>query len=151
MERRTYIYLATPLLVFLSCGRLLEAQLGATWALVVAAALILPTWGIVWARLYRAQMLRPEFAVLSILPHSIYFISKQADTALFAQSPACQNLYALTWLAFAGVSMASVSTGRGDTPARRPLQDPVFLLLGFLILIYTVTTFFQYYTDLTSL
>ena len=146
MTRRAYIYMALPLFVILSCGPLLCAQLGELGALILASVFMLVAWGVVWLRFYRLKY-RPELAVLSILPQGIYFISRYVGTQLFAQSPALQNLYALTWLGFAGVSIASM---RSDD--RRPAaKDPVFLLMIPLILLYCVTTFTPYYTTLISL
>lgn len=150
MPRRTYIYLALPLFVLLSCGQMLEAWLGATGALLVATLLILLAWGVVWLRFYSMKY-RPEFAVLSVLPQGIYFVSRYAGTHCFEESPALQNLYALTWLGFAGVSimsMRSSSAEKGALPARK---DPVFLLMAPLILLYSASTFTQYYSTLSSL
>lgn len=151
MNRRTYIYCATPLLVLLSCGQMLENLLGATWALVLAGVVMLVVWGLVWMRLYKMEGLRPEFAVLSILPHSIYFFAQQFGTEFIAQSAALRNLYFLSWLGFAGVAIASVRPSAGDTPTPRKKNDAVFLLMAPLICLYSLYTFVQYYTSLTSL
>lgn len=150
MSRRTYIYLALPLFILLSCGQLLGAWLGPLWALVVAAGLIIVAWGAVWLRLYGLKY-RPEFAVLSVLPHGIYFVSRYAGTSLFEESPALQNLYALTWVGFAGISIASMRSGACDTQALPAGKDPVFLLMIPLILLYSISTFIQYYSTLASI
>ena len=151
MTRRTYIYWALPLFVLLSCGRLLGAEPGALWVLLVAVALMVVAWGVVWLRLYGLKY-KPEFAVLSILPHGIYFVSRYAGTHLFEESPALQNLYALTWVGFAGVSIAGMRCGANDRTAPLPARkDPVFLLMVPLILLYSVSTFTQYYSTLASL
>lgn len=152
MNRRTYIYLAVPLFVLLSCGQMFINTLGITWASLLAYVFIIAAWGVVWMRLYSTKLLRPEFAMLTILPHSIYFISKQVDTHIFEQEPMWQNLYMLTWIAFAWVSIRSIRSTGIDTPRLQPMRkDPIFLLLVPLILLYTVSTFVQYYTALTSL
>ena len=44
MDRRTYIYIVTPLVVFLNCGELLVSRLGATLALVVAGVAMVVVW-----------------------------------------------------------------------------------------------------------
>lgn len=151
MNRRTYIYLALPLFVLLSGGDLLTEVLGVTAALIIATVFIIIAWGVVWMRLYALGSPRPEFAVLSVLPHGIYFVSCQLGTHIFEQSAVCQNLYALTWLGFAGVTLAAARTGTPD-PQKLPLgRDAVFLLLVPLTLLYTVSTFTQYYTTLISL
>lgn len=145
MTRRTYIYMALPLFVILSCGQLLCACLGATGALIVASLVILLAWGVVWVRLYSLR-LRPEFAVLSILPHGIYYAARFTGTQLFATHPALQNLYALTWLGFVGVGLA----GMRDT-ARPASKDPVFLLMVPLVLLYSISAFTHCYSTLQSL
>ena len=152
MTRRTYIYWALPLFVLLSCGQLLVASLGAFWALVVAVALIVVAWGVVWVRLYGLKY-RPEFAILSVLPHGFYFVCRyDAGTQLlFQESPTLQNLYALAWLGFAGVGIASMRCGACDPtplPARR---DAVFILMVPLILLYSISTFTHCIVTLTSL
>lgn len=146
MNRRTYIYSALPLFVLLSCGQLLSACLGALGALIVASVAIIIAWGVVWVRMYSIK-LRPEMAVLSILPHAIYFVSRYADTAIFQQSPAWQNLYALTWLGFAG---AMIATMRPQPPTTWG-KDPVCWLMIPLIIFYTISTFYKYYTTLAAL
>lgn len=152
MDRRTYIYWATPLFILLSCGPLLEGTLGAVGALAVAAVVAVVAWGVVWLRLYTRARLRPEFAVLSILPHSIYFLERYFHSHLFVDSPAWQNVYALTWVAFACVCIAGVRCGRGEPPARLTLGvDSICLLMIPLILIYSVSSFCRYYIDITTL
>lgn len=153
MERRQYIYRALPLFILLSCGQLLIAWLGGLGALIVASIAIIITWGVVWMRLYAMQgLFRPEFAVLSILPHSIYFVERYVGSRIFEESPAWQNLYALTWLGFVSVGIASMRRGACDAPAPGGAsKDPVFLLMIPLILLYAITTFIPYYTALASL
>lgn len=150
MTRRTYIYLALPLFVLLSCGQLMCNTLGLTGALVAAAALMVVAWGVVWLRLYGLKY-RPELAVLSILPHGIYFVSRYIGTHLFEESPALQNLYALTWVGFAGVAIAGMRSGASDATPLPARKDPVFLLMAPLILLYSISAFTQYYSTLTSL
>ena len=151
MNRRTYIYLALPLFVLLSCGSFLIGVLGTMAALIVASVLMIVAWGVVWMRLYALGTPRPEFAVLSILPHGIYFVCKYLDAHLLEQSPAYQNLYALTWLGFAGVVLAGARTGKPDPQRISMSKDPVFLLLIPLTLLYSISTFTQYYTALTHI
>lgn len=150
MERRTYIYLATPLFILLSCGTAMESMLGATGALAAASVLSIVAWGVVWMRLYKMQRLRPEFAVLSILPLIIYYIDRYSETHLFADSPSWQNLYALTWVGFIWVAIASMRQGVCDTPARPLGKDPVFLLMMPLTLLYAASTFINYYTVISQ-
>lgn len=151
MNRRTYIYWAAPLFILLSCGPMLESLLGATGALAVAAVAALAAWGVVWLRLYKMERLRPEFAVLSILPQSIYFIERYAGSHLFENAPAWQNLYALTWLGFIAVAITTVRCGVAEPPALSPAKDPLFLLMIPLICLYAGCTFIPYYSAISSL
>lgn len=149
MNRRTYIYWAVPLFIILSCGEMLEFYLGGTGALVVAGVVAVVAWGVVWLRLYKAERLRPEFAVLSILPQTIYYIERYAASQLFSQSPVWQNLYALTWVGFVVVIISTVRRGVGDeepTSAR----DPLFLLMAPLTFLYAGATFLQFYSKLIT-
>lgn len=146
MNRRTYIYSALPLFVLLSCGQLLSACLGSLGALIVACIAMLAAWGLVWVRMYGLKQ-RPELALLSILPHGIYFVSRYIDTAIFEQSHAWQNLYALTWLGFAGVMIATMR----PQPPTLWSKDPVCWLMIPLIIFYTISTFYKYYTTLAAI
>ena len=76
MKRLNFIYSAVPLFVLLSCGPLLTGLLGTTAVMLAVVFLfIVFAWGVVWMRLYTGGRLRPEFGILSVLPHSIYYLS----------------------------------------------------------------------------
>ncbi len=147
MNRLSYIYVAIPLLVLLSCGELLRTVVGGG-LIVVAAALVVITWGVVWLRLYRQRGLRPEFSILCVLPYTIYYIAQQTGSRIFSDHPMWGNLYALSWLGFIVVGIASV---RPDEVGVRPYRDPVFLLMTPLIILYSISSFFQTYPTLTTL
>ena len=154
MTRRTYIYWALPLFALLSCGPMLgSGAVGSLGVLLAASVAILVAWGVMWLRLYGLfPNSRPEFAVLGVLPHAIYYASRYFGIQAFAQSPAWQNLYALTWLGFAGVGIVSMRQGvRDGAPRLRTSQDAVFLLMIPIILLYSASTFTAYYTQLTAL
>lgn len=154
MDRRHYIYWATPLFILLSCGQAMVAMLGATGALIAGGAAAAAAWGVVWLRLYRQRRLRPEFAVLSILPQVIYLVDCKLEHPLAEEGPMWQNLYALTWIAAAAVLIASVRPAAGDTASAvlpRLTADPIFLLMTPLICLYSGATFVQYYTSLFTI
>ena len=146
MDRRTYIYTVTPLFVFLNCGGLLVARLGATMALVVASVAMLVVWGAVWSRLCR-QKLRSEFAVLSILPQLVFYVSQCTQPLVFSETPFWGTLYALLWLGCLGTAVVTVLP---DTRGTGPLRDPVFLLLIPLAIFCSVSGFLQYYPYFSS-
>lgn len=146
MDRRAYIYIVTPLFVFLNCGELLVARLGSALALVVASVAMVVLWGAVWVRLCR-QQLRPEFAVLSILPQLVFYVSRYTQTLVFSETPFWGTLYALMWLGCLGIAIV---TALPDTKGTSPWRDPIFLLLIPLTTFCTVSGFLQYYPYFSS-
>ena len=146
MNRLPYIYVAIPLFVLLSCGDVLRSVAGSAM-IVAVGALCVVAWGVVWLRLYKRQILRAEFSLLSILPYCIYYIAEQTGSRLFADSPTWSNLYALSWLGFIVVGIASVRPDAVGVPA---LKDPVFLLMTPLIILYAVSNFLQTYPTLST-
>lgn len=146
MNRLPYIYVAIPLFVLLSCGDVLRSVAGSAM-IVAVGALCVVAWGVVWLRLYKRQILRAEFSLLSILPYCVYYIAEQTGSRLFADSPTWGNLYALSWLGFIVVGIASVRPDAVGVPA---LKDPVFLLMTPLIILYAVSNFLQTYPTLST-
>lgn len=149
MQRVAYIYRIVPLMVALSCGKLLEGLLGGTGALIVGMAIVLAAWGVVWFRLYGMRRLRPEFAVLTILPHAVYFILKacSADVLAAFSTPAWQNMYFVAWLVAMGTLVFSLRPGYHDD-RRRVKQDSMFIMMTILTIVYGVTTWANYAGDL---
>lgn len=152
MQRTAYIYRMVPLMVLLSCGRLMEGLLGNVGALVAGMIVVIATWAIVWLRLYGMRRLRPEFAVLTILPQAIYFILKACDSAVIApyMTPTWQNLYFVTWLAAMGTIIFSLRPGYHDN-RRSVSRDPLFIMMTIITIAYGVTTWANYAADLFSL
>ena len=145
MKRLTYIYWATPLFVLLGCGRFFEGLLGATGALIAGLILVLALWGVVWLRLYGMNRVRPEFAVLAILPQAIYYIAQALpkDEMSMFTGAAWQNMYFLCWLGTIAVGILSLRPGRQDT--RRPVrQDAAFLLMSALLTLFSLGTWASY-------
>ncbi len=146
MTRRHYIYWAVPLFTLLGCGTTFVHMLGSVGALILSMLLALPAWGLVWARLYGGNHLRPEFAVLSVLPQLFFFIlmytGQTGAEGAFA-SPMWQNLYFLLTLAAMAVQIVSMRPGPQDEP-RRPSQDPPFIFLTVLIIANGFLSWVQY-------
>ncbi|MBE6419731.1 MAG: hypothetical protein E7031_06315 [Akkermansiaceae bacterium] len=146
MNRLKYLYWLTPLMVLLSCGRMLTDMLGTGWLLwLVIAPAILLTWGIVWVRLYNngKPILRPEFAILSILPQSIYFLAKTAQTDIL-QHYAWQNIYVVCWVAFVAVVILSLKPKHTQDRNVPPTQDLIFCMMCILTVVYAFTTMGAY-------
>lgn len=148
MNRLKYLYWLTPLMILLSCGRMLTGVLGTGWQMaVVVAPLILLTWGIVWLRLYSTGTLRPEFAILSILPQSIYFAAKGTGTELLYQ-PVWQNLYVISWVAFAFVIIISLKPNHKQDKKQPLSKDLIFGMMSILTVVYAFTTMGAYAAEI---
>lgn len=148
MKRLNYIYWAVPLYVILSCGSLLTGLLGnGVLMLVVAFTLIVVTWGVVWMRLFTGGRMRPEFAILSVLPHSAYYLAKYFESRLFTDMN-WQNVYGFSWLAFAAVIIISLRPGRSDERRERVAKDRTFILMSILTVAYTISTFSSFANQL---
>ena len=148
MKRLNYIYAAIPLFVLLSCGPLITGLLGTGGLMLAVVSLILiVTWGVVWMRLYTGGRMRPEFAILSILPHSIYYLSLFFDTNLFTDA-SWQNVYAFTWMGFLAVMLISLRPGRADDNHERVARDRTFIFIAILTLFYAWSTFSSFAVQL---
>ncbi len=150
MTRRTYIYWAVPLFTLLGCGATFVHQLGSSVALMLGMLLALPAWGLVWARLYNSGRLRPEFAILSVLPQLIFFLlcfSGQTGASGAFAAPMWQNLYFVLTLAAMAVQVVSLLPGPQDEQ-RRPTQDPPFIFLTVLIIANGFISWVQYASNI---
>lgn len=148
MKRLNFIYSAVPLFVLLSCGPLLTGLLGATAIMLsVVFLLIIIAWGVVWMRLYTGGRLRPEFGILSVLPHSIYYLSVYTHTKVFTD-PTWQNMYGLSWLAFVGVMLIALRPGRPDENHSRMAKDRTFIMMAILTIAYAWSTMASFASQL---
>lgn len=140
MKRLTYIYLLIPLYTALSFIGTAQRLLGAYGALVLGGVLCLAVWAIVWLRLYRSAKIRPEFAVLSVLPALSYLILNAVgeETCAAFFSPAWQNIYFLEWVASAIILILSLRRDRYDGEPRKWTQDATLHLTGIFIILYAV-------------
>ncbi len=153
MTRRNYILWAIPLFTLLSCGATFVNMMGSTAALILGLLLALPAWGLVWARLYASGRLRPEFALLAVLPQIFFFLlmfSEQARTDGTLTAPLWQNIYFLLTLAAIAVQIVSLRPGPQDEQ-RRPAQDPPFIFLTILIIANGILSWVQYASVMFSI
>lgn len=140
MKRLSFIYWGVPLFVLLSCGSLLTGLLGTGAAmLAVVFTLIIVVWGVVWMRLYTGGRLRPEFAILTVLPHSAYYLATYFDSRVFTD-PAWQNMFGLSWLAFVAVILISLRPGKPDGKRVSMSKDRTFILMAILTVAYAWST-----------
>ncbi len=140
MKRTNYIYWGVPLFVLLSCGSLLTGLLGTGLLMLgVVFTLIVITWGVVWMRLYTGGRLRPEFAILTVLPHSMYYLATYFGSKIFTDA-SWQNVYGFSWLAFIGVILISLRPGKVDEKRERVKKDSIFILMAILTIAYAWST-----------
>ncbi|MBR5887388.1 MAG: hypothetical protein IKZ07_04170 [Akkermansia sp.] len=140
MKRTDYIYWGVPLFVLLSCGSLLTGLLGTGLLMLgVVFTLIVIAWGVVWMRLYSGGRLRPEFAILTVLPHSAYYLATYFDSKVFTDA-SWQNVYGFSWLAFVGVILISLRPGKADEKRERVKKDSIFILMAILTIAYAWST-----------
>ncbi|MBR5894370.1 MAG: hypothetical protein IKZ13_02365 [Akkermansia sp.] len=148
MKRLNYIYRAVPLFVLLSCGPMLTGLLGTSGLmLAVVFLLILIAWGVVWVRLYTGGRLRPEFAILSVLPHSVYYLCRFFESSVLTDK-IWQNIYGFTWLAFIFVMLISLRPGKADEKRERVSRDRVFILMAILTVVYAWSTMASFASQL---
>ena len=135
-------------MVLLSCGSMLTACLGTGWLMwLVVIPIILMTWGVVWIRLFGLNNMRPEFAILTIIPQSIYFIAKSSGSEMM-QQPAWQNLYAILWIVFCIIIIKSLRPEH-KTDKKMPLvKDQTFIMMSILTVIYAFTTWVSYASEI---
>lgn len=143
MKRLTYIYWAAPLTLALNS---VPGLLGnGTAALLAASVLAIALWGVVWMRLYTNKKLRPEFAILSILPATAgYFVAAMgAEVQELLQTPTWQNMYFFLWVATLFVYLRTLLPAPQEE--KRPLRkDPVLLFIGALCTLYLLSSWVSF-------
>ena len=134
MKRIHFIYFAAPLTVALNTlPGILEGKAG----IILASVLAMLLWGIVWMRLYTNKKLRPEFAVISVIPAACHYILSQAGAeyqAVFS-STGWQNFNFFLWLA----AIAVVIRALLPTPQEykgRLATDSVFIFMTIITTVY---------------
>lgn len=113
MKRLAYILWACPLATALQTVPMLCCH--PLYRLLAAMALALGLWAVVWVRLYANRRLRPEFAVLAVLPQLwFYGLGYAGDAAAALTTPFWQNLYFFAWCATAFVGVRALLLGPSD-------------------------------------
>lgn len=141
-NRFTYICCVLPALFLLNNVPMFFRDI---WQLVVALLTALAVWMLVWLRLYHTRKLRPEFAVLTVLPQVVAYsclytglIVRQAEA-----SAIWQNLYALLWIGAAYVAIRSMNAGDWERPQTK--KDSVYIMMAILTIVYSFYGCGEYY------
>ena len=98
MKRLHFIYFAAPLTVALNS---LPAMLDGVWSIALTLVLAVALWGVYWIRVYTNKKLRPEVAVMAIVPAASFHILRAAGGAYQAifNAPGWQNFNFFLWIA----------------------------------------------------
>lgn len=106
-------------------------------ALAVAGMLALAVWVTGWLRLYYVKSLRPEFAILLVVPqlaaYAAIFAGEEALTHF--NSAFYHNIYALLWIAAAFVGIRTMRAGEWEKPKGR--KDTVYIMMSILTALYS--------------
>ncbi|MBR1983035.1 MAG: hypothetical protein IKA23_09845 [Akkermansia sp.] len=138
MKRLNFIYCISPLTVALNTipGMLSDSVL----RMIVTAVLALTVWGLIWVRLYGTGKLRPEFAVLSVVPALSYQLILTAGGPYMAvfNTLGWQNFNFLLWLGSIFVYIRAFLPSK-DEYRGRLAGDAVFIFMTTVTIIYSLS------------
>ena len=134
MKRLNFIYAAAPLTVALNT---LPGMLGGVWQLVTAGVLAVMLWAVVWLRVYTNRKLRPEFAIMVIVPALGYHILQWAgpEYATTFYTPGWQNFNFFLWLASMFVTIRALLPTPQEYKGRLA-GDSVFIFMTIITVVY---------------
>ncbi|MBR5194547.1 MAG: hypothetical protein IKW48_00235 [Akkermansia sp.] len=134
MKRLHFIYYAAPLTVALNT---LPGMLGGIWRVVVTVVLALVLWGVVWVRLFTNKKLRPEFAILSILPPCCYYLMSVLSPEFrnIFTSPGWQNFNFFLWLVSIFISIRALLPTPKEHQGRLA-TDSVLIFMSIITTVY---------------
>ncbi len=132
-NRFTYICCLLPALFLLNN---LPGFFTGGLSLAVAGVLAAVVWVSVWLRLYHTKSLRPEFAILLIVPQMAAYAAIFAGTEAISafNSALYHNIYTLLWIAAAYVGIRSLRAGSWEKPQGG--KDKVYIMMSFLTALY---------------
>ena len=136
MKRLHFIYLAAPLTVALNS---LPAMLGGVWSLVLTVVLAIALWSVVWIRLFTNKKLRPEFAIMAVVPAASFYILKAAgpEYQTVFSSPGWQNFNFFLWLASIAVIIRALLPTAQEHHGRLA-TDSVLIFMSIISIFYGI-------------
>ena len=146
MKRLHYIYCAAPLTVALNA---IPVMFDGTLRVAVAIALALALWTVTWFRVYANKKLRPEFAIMVIVPALSYHVIQAAGSdyiAAFA-TPALQNFNFFLWLAAMWVTIRALMPASQEYTGR-VARDSVFIFMAIITVVYHLSSWASTHTIL---
>lgn len=146
MKRLHFIYAAAPLTVALNA---LPSLADGVWRMVIAGVLALALWTVVWFRVYTNKKLRPEFAIMVMLPALSYHILQVAgpEYAATFHTPGWQNFNFFLWIAGIFVTIRALL----PTPQEyngRLAGDSVFIIMTIITVVYSLSSWATTHTTL---
>lgn len=149
MKRLHFIYAVAPLTVALNT---LPAMLPGTWRVGIAAVLGLAVWAVTWLRLYANKKLRPEFAILTMLPALLFNTLSGAGAEYLAtfSTPAWQNLNFFLWLGAIFVSIRALLPAPTEYKGRLR-SDSVFVLMTIVTIVYGLSCWMNTHSTLLNI
>lgn len=119
-------------------------------SLIVAGALALVVWVLVWLRLYSTGCLRPEFAILTIVPQMAVYslINAGPDAINHFNSTIYQYIYTLLWIAAAFVGIRSMKAGAWEKPKGK--KDSIYVMMSILTAVYCFFCCASFYASIIN-
>ena len=136
MNRLKFIYLAAPLTVALNT---LPGMVEGVWRIVAAAVIALVLWAVVWIRIYHNGKLRPEYAVLAVVPAVCFHILQGAgpDYLAIFSTPGWQNFNFFLWLASIFVIIRALQPTTDEYKGRMA-ADSVLIFMSIVTTAYSL-------------
>ena len=136
MNRLKFIYLAAPLTVALNT---LPGMVEGVWRIVAAAVIALVLWAVVWIRIYHNGKLRPEYAVLAVVPAVCFHILQGAGPDYLAtfSTPGWQNFNFFLWLASRFVIIRALQPTTDEYKGRMA-ADSVLIFMSIVTTAYSL-------------
>lgn len=137
MKRLNFIYLAAPLTVALNA---VPACLEGVWRMISAVLLGLTLWAVVWIRLYKTGKLRPEFAVITIIPPLCFYALTAAgpEYAATFKTVGWQNFNFFLWLGSIFVMIRALLPTQDEYKGKLA-ADSVFIFMSIITTVYGIS------------
>lgn len=146
MKRLHYIYCAAPLTVALNA---IPVMLDGMWRVVVAVVLALALWTVTWFRVYVNKKIRPEFAIMVIVPALSFHVIQSSGTeyAEAFRTPVLQNFNFFLWLAAMWVTIRALMPTSLEYTGR-VARDSVFIFMTIITVVYHLSSWASTHTIL---
>lgn len=137
MRRLSFIYSAAPLTVALST---LPNFVDGMWRIALAGVIAIALWAVTWARVYSNKKLRPEFAILVIIPAMCHHLMQAYGPEYTAaiNTPAWQNFNFILWIAAIVVTIRALLPTSAEYKGRLA-ADSVLIFMSLITVAYNLS------------